>query len=190
MSKGGHFNYNMVNSFNFEEFKNLNDREKEEIVNEMNIIHMNNDKEDIVMSDKKIFELAYDIVHNGNTRVYPTKQNPQVGGKREMNDFMKAQVAFLRKLVKELNVKWYPSVMANIVKECRKKSSSKDSVEQIKDGEKWAFEHLDEVRKLYEKYEKEMNDKKAKKSSGGKSKKSSTKKPSTKKSTTKKTGKK
>lgn len=84
MTTGGHFNRAMVESFGFDSFKNADPRQQEEIINEMNIIHMNNDKEDLVMGDKEVFELAKSIVVDGKTRVYPTREHPdiQIGGKK------------------------------------------------------------------------------------------------------------
>ena len=84
MARGGHFNSAMVHSFGFDSFNNATPKQKEEIVNVMNIIHMNNDKEDLVMGDKEVFELAKSIVVDGKTRVYPTREHPdiQIGGKK------------------------------------------------------------------------------------------------------------
>ena len=84
MTTGGHFNRAMVESFGFDSFKNADPRQQEEIINEMNIIHMNNDKEDLVMGDKEVFELAKSIVIDGKTRVYPTREHPdiQIGGEK------------------------------------------------------------------------------------------------------------
>lgn len=84
MTIGGHFNRAMVESFGFDAFKNANPRQQEEMINEMNIIHMNNDKEDLVMGDKEVFELAKSIVVDGKTRVYPTREHPdiKIGGKK------------------------------------------------------------------------------------------------------------
>lgn len=84
MTTGGHFNRAMVESFGFDSFKNADPRQQEEIINEMNIIHMNNDKEDLVMGDKEVFELAKSIVVDGKTRIYPTREHPdiQIGGKK------------------------------------------------------------------------------------------------------------
>ena len=96
MSKGGHFNSDMVRSFGFDSFNNATPKQKEEIVNVMNIIHMNNDKEDLVMGDKEVFDLAKSIVLDGKTRVYPTKANPnpiiQNGGRNESEIRMKNKV--------------------------------------------------------------------------------------------------
>lgn len=96
MATGGHFNRKMVEGFDFPEFKDADLRQQEEIINEMNIIHMNNDKEDLVMGDKQIFDLAKSIVLDGKTRVYPTKANPnptiQKGGRKESVIKMKNKV--------------------------------------------------------------------------------------------------
>ena len=74
MATGGHFNRKMVEGFDFPEFKDADPRQQEEIINEMNIIHMNNDKEDLVMGDRQVFDLAKSIVIDGKTRIYPTKE--------------------------------------------------------------------------------------------------------------------
>ena len=94
MTRGGHFNRAMVESFGFNAFKNADLRQKEEIVNEMNIIHMNNDKEDLVMGDKEVFDLAKSIVLDGKTRVYPTRAHPTIqnGGRNESVINMKNKV--------------------------------------------------------------------------------------------------
>ena len=94
MTRGGHFNRAMVESFGFNAFKNADPRQKEEIVNVMNIIHMNNDKEDIVMGDKEVFDLAKSIVIDGKTRVYPTRAHPTIqnGGRNESEIRMKNKV--------------------------------------------------------------------------------------------------
>ena len=96
MSSGGHFNSAMVHSFGFDSFNDATPKQKEEIVNVMNIIHMNNDKENLVMGDKEVFELAKSIVLDGKTRVYPTKANPnpimQNGGRKESAIKMKNKV--------------------------------------------------------------------------------------------------
>ena len=94
MTRGGHFNRAMVESFGFNAFKNADPRQKEEIVHVMNIIHMNNDKEDLVMGDKEVFDLAKSIVLDGKTRVYPTRAHPTIqnGGRNESVINMKNKV--------------------------------------------------------------------------------------------------
>ena len=89
MTTGGHFNRAMVESFGFDSFKNADPRQKEEMVNVMNIIHMNNDKEDIVMGDKEVFELAKSIVIDGKTRIYPTRAHPTIQNGGNKANFIK-----------------------------------------------------------------------------------------------------
>ena len=89
MTRGGHFNRAMVESFDFPAFKKADKRQQEEIINEMNIIHMNNDKEDLVMGDKEVFELAKSIVIDGKTRVYPTRAHPTIQNGGNKANFIK-----------------------------------------------------------------------------------------------------
>ena len=96
MSRGGHIKSAKKQRIGFESFDKEKKKKKEEIVNVMNIIHMNNDKEDLVMGDKEVFDLAKSIVLDGKTRVYPTKANPnpimQNGGRKESAIKMKNKV--------------------------------------------------------------------------------------------------
>lgn len=196
MTVGGHFNRDMVEGFGFEAFKTASPRQQEEIINEMNIIHMNNDKEELVMSDENVFNLAKSIVIDGKTRVYPTKEQPeiQIGGKRikalrkkksvkkchggaEKENYITVSTKISKKLSEDFNVPYKPAIMQTMLSIYRKKSSNPVAVQQLKDAEKYIREHKDEFVKRY------MEAVEATAKSGGK-------KIVLKKKTTKKTGKK
>ena len=148
MSRGGHFNHAMVASFKFPEFDNANDRQKEEIVNAMNIIHMNNDKENLVMGDKEVFDLAKSIVLDGQTRAYPTKvcKCPQSGG---AESYITASTSISKKLVDDFKIPYKPALMQKMLSLYRKKSSATDAITQLKDANKYIREHKDEFVKKY-----------------------------------------
>lgn len=192
MTTGGHFNRAMVESFGFDSFKNADPRQQEEIINEMNIIHMNNDKEDLVMGDKEVFELAKSIVVDGKTRVYPTREHPdiQIGGKKlsakkkckksttkkqcgGAESYITVSTSISKKLVDDFKIPYKPAIMQKMLSIYRKKSSATDAVAQLKDADKYIREHKDEFVKKYEEAVK------ATEKSGGKKivMKSKTKKP-------------
>lgn len=172
MATGGHFNRAMVESFGFDSFKNADPRQQEEIINEMNIIHMNNDKEDLVMGDKEVFELAKSIVVDGKTRIYPTREHPeiQIGGKKltakkkckkltksstkkqcgGAESYITVSTNISKKLVEEFKIPYKPAIMQKMLSIYRKKSSATDAVSQLKDADKYIREHKDEFIKKYE----------------------------------------
>ena len=149
MSRGGHFNSAMVQSFGFESFDKATEKQKEEIVNVMNIIHMNNDKEGLVMGDKEVFELAKSIVLDGQTRVYPTKafKCPQSGG---AESYITASTSISKKLVNDFKIPYKPAIMQKMLSLYRKKSSATEAVEQLKDADKYIRAHKNEFIKKYE----------------------------------------
>lgn len=193
MATGGHFNRKMVEGFDFQAFKDADPRQQEEIINEMNIIHMNNDKEDLVMGDKEVFDLAKSIVVDGKTRVYPTKEYPtiQIGGKKitarkkckkstttkkqcgGAESYITVSTSISKKLVDDFKIPYKPAIMQKMLSIYRKKSSATDAVAQLKDADKYIREHKDEFVKKYEEAVK------ATEKSGGKKivMKSKTKKP-------------
>lgn len=169
MTTGGHFNRAMVESFGFDSFKNADPRQQEEIINEMNIIHMNNDKEDLVMGDKEVFELAKSIVVDGKTRVYPTREHPdiQIGGKKlsakkkckksttkkqcgGAESYITVSTNISKKLVNDFKIPYKPAIMQKMLSIYRKKSSATEAVTQLKDADKYIREHKDEFIKKYE----------------------------------------
>lgn len=167
MSVGGHFNRAMVEGFGFEAFATAEPRQQEEIINEMNIIHMNNDKEDLVMGDKEIFELAKSIVIDGKTRVYPTNEKPEVmvGGKKICakrkakkskrqsgggNDYIAVSTKICKSLVDDFKIAYKPAIMQKMLSIYRKHSKAESATEQLKDAEKYIREHKDEFVKKYE----------------------------------------
>ena len=149
MSRGGHFNSAMVQSFGFESFDKATEKQKEEIVNAMNIIHMNNDKENLVMGDKEVFDLAKSIVLDGQTRAYPTKvcKCPQSGG---AESYITASTSISKKLVNDFKIPYKPALMQKMLSLYRKKSSATEAVEQLKDADKYIRAHKDEFIKKYE----------------------------------------
>lgn len=195
MTTGGHFNRAMVESFGFDSFKNADPRQQEEIINEMNIIHMNNDKEDLVMGDKEVFELAKSIVIDGKTRVYPTREHPdiQIGGKKlsakkkckksttkkqcgGAESYITVSTNISKKLVNDFKIPYKPAIMQKMLSIYRTEAKSKapNAVSQLKDTDKYIREHKDEFIKRYEEAIK------ATEKSGGKKivlKSKSTKKP-------------
>lgn len=170
MTTGGHFNRAMVESFGFDSFKNADPRQQEEIINEMNIIHMNNDKEDLVMGDKEVFELAKSIVVDGKTRIYPTREHPdiQIGGKKlsakkkckkststkkqcgGAESYITVSTNISKKLVNDFKIPYKPAIMQKMLSIYRKKSSATEAVSQLKDADKYIREHKDEFIKKYE----------------------------------------
>lgn len=172
MTTGGHFNRAMVESFGFDSFKNADPRQQEEIINEMNIIHMNNDKEDLVMGDKEVFELAKSIVIDGKTRIYPTREHPevQIGGKKiaakkkckkltksltkkqcgGAESYITVSTNISKKLVEEFKIPYKPAIMQKMLSIYRKHSTATDAVSQLKDADKYIREHKDEFIKKYE----------------------------------------
>ena len=172
MATGGHFNRKMVEGFDFPEFKDADPRQQEEIINEMNIIHMNNDKEDLVMGDKEVFELAKSIVIDGKTRVYPTREHPdiQIGGKKitarkkckkstttkkqcgGAESYITVSTSISKKLVNDFKIPYKPAIMQKMLSIYRTEAKSKapDAVSQLKDTDKYIREHKDEFVKKYE----------------------------------------
>ena len=149
MTTGGHFNRAMVESFGFDSFKNADPRQQEEIINEMNIIHMNNDKEDLVMGDKEVFELAKSIVIDGKTRIYPTREHPniQIGG---AESYIAVSTDISKKLVEKFKIPYKPAIMQKMLSFYRQKSSATDAISQLKDADKYIRTHKDEFIKKYE----------------------------------------
>ena len=149
MARGGHFNSAMVYSFGFDSFNNATPKQKEEIVNVMNIIHMNNDKEDLVMGDKEVFDLAKSIVLDGKTRIYPTREHPniQIGG---AESYIAVSTDISKKLVEKFKIPYKPAILQKMLSFYRQKSSATDAISQLKDADKYIRTHKDEFIKKYE----------------------------------------
>ena len=69
--EGGHYDNAMISGID-PEYINLTNKQKEEILIIMNLLHMSNDKEDIIMSDKHIYDVAHSIVVDRNIIKYPS----------------------------------------------------------------------------------------------------------------------
>ena len=72
--EGGHYDKAMILSID-PNYTNLSDKVKEEILIIMNLLHMSNDKEDIIMSDKHIYDVAHSIVVDRNIIKYPSSKD-------------------------------------------------------------------------------------------------------------------
>ena len=72
--EGGHYDNAMISGID-PEYINLTDKQKEEILIIMNLLHMSNDKEDIIMSDKHIYDVAHSIVVDRNIIKYPSSKD-------------------------------------------------------------------------------------------------------------------
>lgn len=72
--EGGHYDKAMILSID-PNYTNLSDKVKEEILIIMNLLHMSNDKEDIIMSDKHIYDVARSIVVDRKIIKYPSKDD-------------------------------------------------------------------------------------------------------------------
>ena len=72
--EGGHYDKAMINVID-PNYNKLDDKVKEEILIIMNLLHMSNDKEDIIMSDKHIYDVAHSIVVDRNIIKYPTSKD-------------------------------------------------------------------------------------------------------------------
>ena len=72
--EGGHYDKSMIIGID-PNYNNLNDKVKEEILIIMNLLHMSNDKEDIIMSDKHIYDVAHSIVVDHNIIKYPSSKD-------------------------------------------------------------------------------------------------------------------
>ena len=72
--EGGHYDKSMIIGID-PNYNNLNDKVKEEILIIMNLLHMSNDKEDIIMSDKHIYDVAHSIVVDRNIIKYPSSKD-------------------------------------------------------------------------------------------------------------------
>ena len=72
--EGGHYDNAMISGID-PEYINLTNKQKEEILIIMNLLHMSNDKEDIIMSDKHIYDVAHSIVVDRNIVKYPSKDD-------------------------------------------------------------------------------------------------------------------
>ena len=72
--EGGHYDKAMILSID-PNYTNLSDKVKEEILIIMNLLHMSNDKEDIIMSDKHIYDVAHSIVVDRKIIKYPSKDD-------------------------------------------------------------------------------------------------------------------
>ena len=72
--EGGHYDNAMISGID-PEYVNLTNKQKEEILIIMNLLHMSNDKEDIIMSDKHIYDVAHSIVVDRNIIKYPSSKD-------------------------------------------------------------------------------------------------------------------
>ena len=72
--EGGHYDNAMISGID-PEYINLTNKQKEEILIIMNLLHMSNDKEDIIMSDKHIYDVAHSIVVDRNIIKYPSSKD-------------------------------------------------------------------------------------------------------------------
>lgn len=72
--EGGHYDKAMILSID-PNYTKLSDKVKEEILIIMNLLHMSNDKEDIIMSDKHIYDVAHSIVVDRNIIKYPSSKD-------------------------------------------------------------------------------------------------------------------
>lgn len=72
--EGGHYDNAMISGID-PEYINLTNKQKEEILIIMNLLHMSNDKEDIIMSDKHIYDVAHSIVVDRNIIKYPSNKD-------------------------------------------------------------------------------------------------------------------
>ena len=72
--EGGHYDKSMIISID-PNYTKLSDKVKEEILIIMNLLHMSNDKEDIIMSDKHIYDVAHSIVVDRNIIKYPSSKD-------------------------------------------------------------------------------------------------------------------
>ena len=72
--EGGHYDKAMINVID-PNYNKLDDKVKEEILIIMNLLHMSNDKEDIIMSDKHIYDVAHSIVVDRNIIKYPSSKD-------------------------------------------------------------------------------------------------------------------
>ena len=72
--EGGHYDNAMTSGID-PEYVNLTNKQKEEILIIMNLLHMSNDKEDIIMSDKHIYDVAHSIVVDRNIIKYPSSKD-------------------------------------------------------------------------------------------------------------------
>lgn len=72
--EGGHYDKSMIIGID-PNYTNLSDKVKEEILIIMNLLHMSNDKEDIIMSDKHIYDVARSIVVDRNIIKYPSSKD-------------------------------------------------------------------------------------------------------------------
>lgn len=72
--EGGHYDKAMIKTID-PDYDGLDDKVKEEILIIMNLLHMSNDKEDIIMSDKHIYDVAHSIVVDRKIIKYPSKND-------------------------------------------------------------------------------------------------------------------
>ena len=72
--EGGHYDKAMINVID-PNYNKLDDKVKEEILIIMNLLHMSNDKEDIIMSDKHLYDVAHSIVVDRNIIKYPSSKD-------------------------------------------------------------------------------------------------------------------
>ena len=159
--EGGHYDNAMISGID-PEYINLTDKQKEEILIIMNLLHMSNDKEDIIMSDKHIYDVAHSIVVDRNIIKYPSSKDAteaktivaRVAGGRACKKDVKKQCAGCdcgmkggasyisvsvdigKKLVKDFKIDYRPAAMAKMLSEYRKGSKAKTAIDQLKDADK------------------------------------------------------
>ena len=159
--EGGHYDNAMISGID-PEYINLTNKQKEEILIIMNLLHMSNDKEDIIMSDKHIYDVAHSIVVDRNIIKYPSSKDAteaktivaRVAGGRACKKDVKKQCAGCdcgmkggasyisvsvnigKKLVKDFKIDYRPAAMAKMLSEYRKGSKAKTAVDQLKDADK------------------------------------------------------
>lgn len=157
--EGGHYDKAMIGNID-SNYAKFEDKVKEEILIIMNLLHMSNDKEDIIMSDKHIYDVARSIVVDRNIIKYPSKDDAvktnsnTVSGGKACKKYAKKQCAGCdcgmkggasyisvsvdigKKLVKDFKIDYRPAAMAKMLSEYRKGSKAKTAVDQLKDADK------------------------------------------------------
>ena len=137
MSKGEHFNSDMVRSFGFDSFNNATPKQKKESAIKMkNKVIKKQDKEN------KVENIS--VKCGKQTKTF---ECPQSGG---AESYIAVSTDISKKLVNDFKIPYKPAIMQKMLSIYRQKSSATDAITQLKDADKYIRKHKNEFIKNYE----------------------------------------